>query len=452
MYRILLIFTFAITLLGVGCNDPITIGIPTENDLEIINTEAFLVDTKTIQGEVSTTYDLGVNYTTYLLGSLDNSTFGKSTSDIYLELDFAGSLPDFSDAILDSTVLIFEYAENGFYGDTLATYDIEVRRMLERIDDDTVESIPSDSTWSVDPTILGSRSIVPSRFDSLTIASHLAEGVDVKVGPQLRVPMTMAFGQELLDADPENYANSDALIEYINGLNITATTSSSSMMGIDLGDVANFSGINKLRIYYTTTDATTDTTEVFDFSFRARTTSTFVHETAGSDIQNYLDDENFNNDDLVFFQGMSGVEAQIDFPNIEDLRDKIINKAKLTFYSVSDPNETNQINSPVDIVALTYADIDGNRTLTTDASFGINPGPYSSLLGGIPELVDVENGIYRTTVNLTNHFNTVFSQVGVSSSVILTPLQRSERSSRTIIFGSGNTQYKPVLEITYTNI
>lgn len=449
MYRLLLIFTFAITLLGYSCNDPISFGIPNENDIEIIYSDTFSLNTKTIQGEITSTYDLGINYTTYLLGSLDNSIFGKSTSDIYVEIDFSGSLPDFSDAVLDSTVLILEYAENGFYGDTLATFDIEIRRMLERMVGDT---ILSDQTWSLDPTVIGSRSVVPSRFDSITIASHEADGELIKVGPQLRVPMTMEFGQELIDADSINYVNSDALIEFINGLNISATTSSSSMMGLDFSDITNFSGTNKLRIYYTTSAATTDTTEVFDFSFRSRAASTFVHDTQGAAMADYLANENFNNDDLVFFQGMSGVEAQIDFPSVEELRDKIINKATLTYYSVSDPSETNMINAPVDISTLTYIDIDGERTLTSDASFGINPGPYNTILGGIPVLIDEANGIYQTTVNLTSHFHTVFSQEGVSSSIIMTPLQRSERSSRTIIFGAGSAQYKPVLEITYTNI
>lgn len=445
MYRLLLIFTFAITLLGYSCNDPITIGIPTQDDLDIIYTDTFSLNTKTVQGEIASTYNLGVNYSTYLLGALDDPIFGTSTSDIYIELDFGSSLPDFTDAVLDSTVLIVEYAENGFYGDTLATFDVEIRKMTQRMDGDT---ILSNQTWTIDPTVIGSRSIVPSIFDSITIASHLADGVPVTVGPQLRVPMTMEFGQELLDADSLNYINNDALIEFINGLNISTTSSSSSIMGLNLSDVTNSTGLNKLRVYYTTPD----TTNVFDFSFSSRTASTFVHNTVGVDMEGYLADENFNNDDFVFIQGMSGVEAQIDFPSIEDLRDKIINKAKLTYYSKSDPSETNFINTPVDIATLTYNNVDGERTLTTDASFGINPGPYDSVLGGVAELVDAENGIYKTTVNLTNHFHTVFSQTGVSSSVILTPLQRSERSSRTIIFGSGDSEYKPVLEITYTDI
>lgn len=445
MYRLLLIFTLAITLLGYSCNDPITIGIPTQNDLDIVYTDSFTVDTKTIEGEITSTYDLGVNYSTYLVGSLDNTTFGKSNSDIYVEIDFAGSLPDFTDAVLDSAVFIVEYAEDGFYGDTLATYDFEIRRMLEIMDGDTIFS---NQTWAVDPAVIGSRSLIPSRTDSIVIANHLAEGEDVKLGPQLRIPMTMEFGEEIINADSENYTSSETLIEFINGFNISATPSSSSMIGLDFSDVSNFTGINKLRIYYTTPD----TTEVFDFSFKSRTASTFVHDTQGAVMENYLSDENYNNDDFVFFQGMSGVEAQLDFPTVEELRGKIINKAELTYYSISDPNETNIINDPVDFATLTYINEDGERSLTTDASFGINPGPYTSVLGGTPELIDEANGIYRTKVNLTSHFNTVFSLSGVSTSVILTPLQRSERSSNTIIFGSGNTEYKPLLEITYTDL
>lgn len=451
MYRLLLIFTFAVTLLGYSCNDPLTIELPEKDDIEIIYSDTFSVNSKTIQGEISSTYDLGINYNTYLLGALDDPIFGKSTSDIYLELAFAGTLPNFKDASVDSTILIIEYSTDGFYGDTTATYNVEVRRMVEQMSGD---STLSTKTWDLDPTVIGSRSIIPNKFDSISINNHTVPGETIKVGPQLRIPMTMEFGQLLIDADSTNYVDSDALLEFINGLNVSATTSSSSMMGLNLSDVTNFSGNNKLRVYYNTPDGvlTPDSTKVFSFSFTSRTASTFVHDTQGTPLEDYLADEDFNNDDKAYFQGMSGVETQIDFPSVEELRDKIINKAQLTFYSVSDPTEVNVINTPVQLATLTYIDSNGDRTLTSDATFGINTGPYGTILGGVPELIDETNGIYKTTVNLTNHLHTVFSQEGVSPSVILTPLQRSERSSRTIIFGSGSDQYQPVLEITYTNL
>ena len=50
MYRLLLIFTLALTLLGYSCNDPITIGIPTEDDIEIIYSDTFSLNTKTLLG------------------------------------------------------------------------------------------------------------------------------------------------------------------------------------------------------------------------------------------------------------------------------------------------------------------------------------------------------------------------------------------------------------------
>lgn len=444
MYRLLLVFTFAITLLGTSCNDPITIVDNPDEEIDIIF-EEYEVDTKTIQGEVSATYNLGVNFTTYLLGELDDPVFGKSTSNINIELDYLIGLPNFTDAVLDSVVLIMAYDTLGFYGDTTATYNIEVRQLVEQMTGDTIKS---DVMWDVDPMVIGSKTIVPSVYDSLVITNHLAEGALDTIAPELRIPMEDSFGQMILDADDSNYLSSESLLEFINGLQISASTDKSAMMGLNLGDLNNFSGINKLRIYYTDPD----TTKVYDFSFTSRTASTFIHDYSGSSMEGYLADENHNSNDLAFFQGMSGVEAEMSFPTLDVLKDNIINKAELVYYSISDPNEVDIINSPVDLATLTYVNGDGERTLTTDASLGVNPGPYASILGGVPELVDQANGIYRTSVNLTNQLNTVFNSDILTTNVILTPLQRSERSSRSIIFGSGNPQYKPVLKITYTNI
>ena len=444
MYRLLLVFTFAITLLGTGCNDPITIVETPDAEIDVIYTEAYEVETKTILGEVSSTYNLGVNFSTYLLGALDDPIFGKSTSNINIELDYLIGIPDFDGAILDSAVLMMGYDSLGFYGDTTAAFTIEVRQLLEQMVGDT---LLADTVWNVDPTVIGSRTIIPSIYDSITINSHISGGEPVVIGPQLRIPMENDFIQTLIDADPENYLSSESLLEFINGLQISATTDKSAMMGLALDDLNNFSGTNKLRIYYTT-----DTTEVYDFSFTSRTASTFVHDFSGSMMEGYLADEDHNGDDFAFFQGMSGVEVELSFLNIEELKENIINKAELIYYSIADPNEVNFINKPIDLATLTYQNIENTRTLTTDASLGLNPGPYTSILGGSPVLVDEANGIYRTSVNLTNHLNTVFNTDVPTTNVILTPLQRSERSSRSIIFGSGNPQYKPVLKITYTNI
>jgi len=217
MYRLLLIFTFAITLLGVSCNDPITItDIPGQVEIPILYTDTFSVNARTIEGEITSTYDLGVNYSTYLLGELDDPIFGKSTSKTYIELDFRSGTPsNFEGTTIDSAVLIIGYDNLGFYGDTTARYDIEVRRMIQQLEGDTIES---NQVWATDPTIIGSRSLIPSRYDSLEILNHVEEGVIDTVGPQLRIPLTNTFGQMLLDADEENYLSRESLLEFINGL------------------------------------------------------------------------------------------------------------------------------------------------------------------------------------------------------------------------------------------
>jgi len=446
MYRLLLIFTFAATLIGVGCNDPIAIvDGPGQSEIPIIFTDTFSVDTKTLLGENSSTYTLGINNNTYLLGALDDPIFGKSTSKVYVELDFLASTPNFDGVTLDSAILVMQYDPLRFYGDTTATYNIEVRQMTEQMSGDTIKS---DKVWNTDPTIIGSRSIVPSRFDSLIISNHIEDGALDTIGPELRIKMDDTFAQGLIDADASNYANSTALLDFINGLEISASTDKGAMMGLSLDDVNNFAGANRLRVFFST-----DTTkQVYDFSFRSRTASTFTHDITGSEVENYIADENHNGDDRAFYQGMSGVETEISFPTVSELKDRIINKAELIYYSVTDPNETNAINTPIDFATLTYINDDGDRTLTTDASLAISTGPYTAILGGNPILIDEVNGIYQTTVNLTSQFNTVFNNDNLSTNVTLTALQRSERSSRTVIFGSGSAEYKPVLRITYTNI
>jgi len=432
--------------LGTSCNDPITIIDTPDEEIGIVFSDTFTVNTKTIIGEFASTYNLGINYSTYLLGALDDPIFGKSASKTYVELNYRSSLPfDFEGSTIDSAVLVMQYDTLGFYGDTTARYEIEVRQMIQQMDTDTVKS---NDVWNVDPTIIGSRSIVPNFRDSLVIMDHLDDGNLDTIAAELRIPMTNVFAQSLLDADASNYETRESLLDFINGLEISATTDKSAMMGLGLSDSDNFNGNNKLRLFYSKSDSA----RIYDFSFTTRTASTFIHDRDGYEVEAYIADENHNDNDRAFFQGMSGVEVEFSFPHIDQIKDRIINNVELVYYSESDPTEVNMINQPVDLATLTYINDEGNRTLTSDASFGINPGPYSLILGGVPELIDESNGIYRTSVNLTSQFNTVFNRDDLTSNVILTPLQRSERSSRTIIFGSGDPQYKPVLKITYTDI
>jgi len=70
---------------------------------------------------------------TYLIGELTDPVFGKASAAINFELGSRSGL-NFSDATLDSMVFIFQFAEDGFYGDTTFQHDITIEELDERID------------------------------------------------------------------------------------------------------------------------------------------------------------------------------------------------------------------------------------------------------------------------------------------------------------------------------
>lgn len=445
MYRIQLISFIIIAFISYGCNDPITIGDDIDEPIDLQYNDDVILDTKTVTGEITATYNLGINYTTYLIGQLDDPYFGKSTSDIYLQIGYGATIPDFDDGVLDSVILVMEYDTLGIYGDTTAVYDFEVYQMDEIMTGDT---LLADTTFAVLPTIVGSKSIRPAPYDSVTIANYLGEANDsITLKPQLRIPMTTEFAEMVFNADSVNYASSDNILDFINGLRISAITEN-SMMGFNIGDNTNLAGTNGLRVYYTSADG--EATE-YNFTFRSRTFSHFDHDVSGAIVENYLADEDFNNDDFAFYQGMSGVETEIRFDGIRDFSNTIINNAKLIYYSTELPEATSNVYSPVRLTTATYINTDGDRVLTTDATLGISPGPYSTAFGGFPEEIG-DSKIYRHEINMTNHIYNIFNDPELDTKITLTPLQRSETSSRTIIFGSGSVDYKPVLKLVYTTI
>lgn len=455
MYKFQLLAALVVFLLATGCNDPITIGSEIETNIDVQFTDTLQLKTSTVSSEPNATFSLGVNYNTYLMGELNDPVFGKSTSDVYMNVGLTFA-PDFSGAFLDSMVLLVKYDTLGFYGNRLASYDIKLHQLTEKVEGDTINS---DQVFAYGDDIIGGRyysSINPR--DSVEVENHLDSSKIVKKVPHLRIPFDYQFAKTFLEADSATYSSVEDFEEFFKGIYMTASTSDNGMIGLDLGDVTNSSGtgsagINSIELYYHYFDNLAEQVNgVYKYALSPVTFSHFEHDYAGSVVEPYLEDPDYNNRDLAFYQGMAGVETVIDFPHIRNFSDKIINKAELIYYGTIMPEPTpDYIWDPVDIATVTYLNEDGEQVLTADATIGLSPGPYSSFLGGIPTQVG-DTPIYKHTINLTNHFSSIINNPERVTSIKLTSLQKSERSSRTIIFGSGdNSQYKPVLKLTYTN-
>lgn len=455
-YTIYLVLVAALSIV-MGCNDPINIGTNIEDPVDVQFTDTLTLTTKVVTGDTTASYSLGIDNVTYNLGRLQDPVFGESTSDVYMNIGLS-EIPNFKDAVLDSMVLSIEYDTTGFYGNSLASYTIELYELEEKIDGDT---ILSNRTFPVKPELIGSRffSKIDPR-DSVSIENHLDSSKIVKLKPQLRIPINQEYAQRFLDQDSTTFNSVENFENFFKGLYIKAVTEDNGMIGLNLSNTSSSisSGTNSLTLYY---NVVTDNIEepekkAYRFAISPITYSQFQHDYSGSIVEPYIDNAGYNNNDYAFYQGMSGVETEFTFPSIRNFENTIINKAELIYFSTQlSPVDGSTNLDPISVATVTYETEEGERLLTLDASIGLSSGlssrGYSTVLGGIP-IEQEGTDIYKHSINLTNHFSNIINNPGLSTSVKVTALLRSETSARTIIFGSGaSSQYKPVLRLTYTN-
>lgn len=452
-YTIYLVLVAALSIV-MGCNDPINIGTNIEDPVDVQFTDTLTLTTKVVTGDTTASYTIGIDNRTYNLGRLQDPVFGETTSDVYMNIGLS-SIPDFTGARLDSMVLAIEYDTTGFYGNKLASYNIEVYELEEKIEGDT---ILANRTFAVKPGLIGSRyfnQIDPR--DSIQIESHIDSSKIIKLKPQLRIPIDQEYAKNFFDQDSVTFSTVENFEAFFKGLYIKAVTEDNGMIGLNLSNSANVAGItngtNSLSVYFNAkNNLNEDVKYLYKFAISPVTYSQFQHDYSGSIVEPYIDNAGFNNNDYAFYQGLSGIETEFSFPSIRNFENTIINNAELIYYSTQlTPVDASLNYDPISVATVTYETEEGERLLTSDASIGLSPGPYSSILGGVPLELDGTE-IYKHSINLTNHFSNIINNPELSTTVKVTALLRSETSARTIIFGSGATsQYKPVLRLTYTN-
>ena len=256
MKKILACALFASAIFITSCTDGSIIGNDLLGDQEINLQfdENFELTGQTVLGDSIATYINTNTNQTYLLGEIDEPTFGRYSSDIYFSFRFGSFFPTYENAVIDSVILDLEYDERGFYGDSTVVHNFEVFRVTE--DFVTIDSIFSNQSFEKDMIPLGSKSLVPSLSE--TIPAQLRDmDVDsfVDLSARLRIRLDEAFGTELLE--DEAAAESDStLAANFKGLYIKSTTDGSSMIGLNFNENPDFNqGIARLHVYYTTTDS-----------------------------------------------------------------------------------------------------------------------------------------------------------------------------------------------------
>ncbi|GJM33092.1 MAG: hypothetical protein DHS20C18_20930 [Saprospiraceae bacterium] len=435
-----------------ACTDPTQVGaeLLEEDGIDVGFTDTLTLRSSTLTGDTVRTYTPSTNsqLLTFLFGDFADPVFGRSTSNIYVQtrLQRASNglslvFPDFENAVLDSVVLVLRYDSTGFYGDTDQSFGIEVSEIMDQID--PAEDYYSNVSFNTDMQPFTNYEFTPN-LDSVEVFDYSGSDVDTLSFVQLRIPMPATLGQRFIDADTSIYANDSVFLDFFNGLKLSPSKETNGMLGFNFG---RFSATDLLRsgiyVYYTV-----DTLQkqylfqVNDFSTKI---AAFENDHTSALVEPFINNASLG-DSLVFIQAMEGLNTRIDFPNIDDLKGFIVNKAELEIGIATVSGDDPQRYTPLEQLIVLRPNEDGDLRVISDVSFaGSN---LAESLGGV-----VEPGMNGApdyyNFNITAHFQDMID--GIEPNFLyFSAFPRAEQADRVVLYGANHQEFPIKLKLYYT--
>jgi len=330
------LLTLLISLfLFASCESTSTIGLEVDPTSAL---EGQLVDSVTIKS--NTLLDDAVETSTaasHPLGFLKDPIFGTTEASLALAVNVPNDAYSFGTTpTLDSAVLVLNYAPN-FYGDSTATYSIDVHQLDENITRET--SFLSNRNWSYSPAIIGSKSgkIYPNtRYKINDIVVGKPDTLK-SVTPQIRIPLNNAFIQQnIVNTNVTNLKTNLNFTRYFRGLHVqvnkTNSTGNGGIMFLD------FAATNSaVVLYYKLQNNSTNARDTTSVSFPITTTSpykvaaTVKHDYTGTSIATHLANPTVQYP-VTYLQPLAGLKNKISFPYLDKFAANVgkvaVNKAE----------------------------------------------------------------------------------------------------------------------------
>lgn len=358
----LLVLGILVILTLFSCKkDPYEIGIdllPPSDTLNVLMTDTCTVIAYSVRHDSIRTDESA----SFILGSIVDPVFGKSTAGFYTQFRLGSDSPDFGDnPVLDSLVLILYY--NGYYGDTTTLQSIKVYEISEDlILDSTYWSNQRVATYS---TLLASQSFYPHPTDSVTVSGET-------MAPHLRINLNKFsnyLGDKILYAPTGALEDNNSLIAFFKGLQVETHPVNAN------GALVNFSGGSStscLKIYFHNSESDSlDYTFVIDES-AAR--FTYIDHNGYLDASPDLKRQMLNHDttqgaEKLFLQGLGGVKLKVKFPFMKKFANGhviAVNDALLMFSN----GETDTTFAPPPELTMFRQDSIGRISFLSDESEG----------------------------------------------------------------------------------
>jgi len=441
---------FAALSIWAGCKKPSTLGadlLDQEGYDRFVFTDTVEVRCTIEREDSSLTSDRGSTAEYFLCGELNDTEFGKSSSEIFALMLGETLNPNFDPITqeFDSLILYLQYASAGIYGDTLSTTQtLKVFRV------DAGQSISDTKDYYSTNTIpateeLGSVTFLPRP----TTNDSLFEGIE---GSFIRIALKPEFGQEIFTLDSASFSLDSFFYNKLRGLKIMSSsggTNPGTMLAFNL----NSNSLSRMRLFYH--EKVDTTAKNFDFFFAGANKFThFKHEHQGSPAGQAIGQQFA--DEKLYLQGMQGLRVKVEFPKAQYLDKIAVNQAQLVLTVVADDN---LFLKPASQLFFTQLQGDGDFVLTSDVLYSFGPNLTGGFLnfGGTPKKV-VDNGTIVTRYRLT--LSELFQHIvdddnstdTKNRTVYLGVYPRSRTAERSVLYGPKSLTFPAKLELTYTRV
>ena len=336
----------------------------------------------------------------------DDPYFGTTTANIYTEFKpsfFPFKFP--ATRTFDSAVIILSYRKS--YGDSTLSQKVNVYRIAEtpfKADSSTCTFHDFDQN-----SVIGSKIFTPQRLADSVVA------VNERGVKQLRIRLSTAFGQTLLNQDSSTGFKSDSAYKvFLRGFAIAPDVSygGNAITYFNIADTNS-----RLAIYYHYLD-TTMKPAVTNFRLSNGPNSysqsaTYVRRVRGnSAITNFLSG-NPNGDSEIFLQTTPGTYALLKTPDLSRVSNRIIHRAELIIDQIYSPSPTDVYFTTPNFLYLDIADTSNSfRPELCDFNVSSTGGPNFNTFGGYRTSATDFQGhtISRYTFNISRYVQNVITK------------------------------------------
>ncbi len=331
-----------------------------------------------------------------MLGSMSDHNFGVTYAGFYAQCALTTTSPTFGTRpILDSVVLSLAF--DAPYGNCSKPINIYVYELNQDLSA-TAPYLTNTAFQVKTPPIGQKLNYIPDFVDS--IAVYQAGGNEA---PQLRIDLTKAFGNKLLNADSISLLSDSLFLVYFKGIYVTAAGPvGNGMMACNLS-----SALSSITMYYRNSDTGDSIENAFSFPTTGVTVNHTDNNYFGTPVASAIQSPTTNNQKL-YLQGGGGLYDKILF-NIDTLKKKSVgvNKAEL-IVALSRPDSLYPAPSSLNLLYIDDAGVgqpveDASTTtfggtLQTDTLNGVTVSRYhfniSIYMQRVLQGIHNNNGLY----------------------------------------------------------